>query len=137
AWVVLRDACLDLADQVRTDVSSLREDAAADTHEHREQCAAESEALEHSGCMIVEDQQHYGRAEQAEAHCEHADDPAAAERLLEPALATATSGRRGDPHVRLGGQRHTDIADRRREDRPDKEEQCAPELHYESAVVDR
>ena len=47
ARVVLGDALLDLADQVRADVGGLGEDAAADTHEHREQRRAEAEALEH------------------------------------------------------------------------------------------
>jgi hypothetical protein len=41
--------CLDLADQVGADVGGLGEDAAADTHEHREQGGAEAEALEHLG----------------------------------------------------------------------------------------
>ena len=47
ARVVLGDALLDLADQVGADVSRLGEDAAADTHEHREQRGTEAEALEH------------------------------------------------------------------------------------------
>ena len=47
ARVVLGDAGLDLADQVGADVGGLGEDAAADTHEHREQGATEAEALEH------------------------------------------------------------------------------------------
>jgi hypothetical protein len=49
ARVVLGDALLDLADQVGADVGRLGEDAAADAHEHREQRAAEGEALEHAG----------------------------------------------------------------------------------------
>ena len=48
ARVVLGDALLDLADQVGADVRGLGEDAAADTHEHREQRGAEAEALEHA-----------------------------------------------------------------------------------------
>ena len=44
ARVVLGDALLDLADEVGADVGRLREDAAADPHEHREQRAAEAEA---------------------------------------------------------------------------------------------
>ena len=47
ARVVLGDALLDLADEVGADVGGLGEDAAADTHEHREQRGAEAEALEH------------------------------------------------------------------------------------------
>ena len=47
AGVVLGDALLDLADEVRADVGGLGEDAAADTHEHRQQGRAEAEALQH------------------------------------------------------------------------------------------
>ena len=44
ARVVLRYARLDLADQVGTDVGRLGVDAAADSHEERQQRAAEAEA---------------------------------------------------------------------------------------------
>ncbi len=60
ARVVLGDALLDLADQVGADVGGLGEDAAADTHEHREQRGAEAEALQHGrGVALVE--QHHDR----------------------------------------------------------------------------
>ncbi len=44
ARVVLGDARLDLADEVGADVGGLREDAAAEPGEHRDQRAAEREA---------------------------------------------------------------------------------------------
>ena len=43
ARIVLGDAGLDLADEVGADVGGLREDAAAETGEHRDQRAAEGE----------------------------------------------------------------------------------------------
>ena len=46
ARVVLGDARLDLADEVGADVGGLREDAAAETREDRDQRAAEREADE-------------------------------------------------------------------------------------------
>ena len=53
ARVVLRDARLDLADEVGADVGGLGEDAAADPHEHREQGRAEAEALEDLGSVTL------------------------------------------------------------------------------------
>ena len=58
ARVVLGDVLLDLADQVGADVGGLGEDAAADPHEHGEQGGTEAEALEHVGCLVLEDQHH-------------------------------------------------------------------------------
>ena len=55
ARVVLGDVLLDLADQVGADVGGLGEDAAADPHEHGEQGGTEAEALEHVGCLVLED----------------------------------------------------------------------------------
>ena len=55
ARVVLGDARLDLADEVGADVGGLGEDAAADTHEHGEQGAAEAEALEDDRRGLVEE----------------------------------------------------------------------------------
>ena len=49
ARIVLRDARLDLADEVGADVRGLRVDAAAETGEDRDQRAAEGEADERRG----------------------------------------------------------------------------------------
>ena len=132
ARVVLGDARLDLADEVGADVGRLGEDAAADAHEHGEQRAAEAEALEHGRGVVVVGEQHDAGAEQAEADGEHADDAAGAERDVEAALATAAAGRRGDPDVGLGRQRHADVADRGREHGADDEEQRPAELDARS-----
>ena len=123
ARVVLRDALLDLADQVGAHVGGLGEDSAADPHEHREQGRAEAEALQHTGRLAGVDEHDDGGAEQAEADGEHADDATGAERdaggLLPAALL---AGRRGDADVRPGGEPHAEVADRRREHRADHEE---------------
>ena len=137
ARVVLGDAGLDLADEVGADVGGLGEDAAADTHEHGEQGAAEAEALEHGRGVGVVGEEHDAGAEQAQADGEHADDAAGAERDVEAALAAAATGSRGDPDVGLGRERHADVADERGEDGADDEEQRPAELHGETAVVDR
>ena len=79
AGVVLGDALLDLADQVRADVGGLGEDAAADTHEHGEHGRAEAEALEDVGRVLLVDEDDRSRAEQAEADREHAGHAAGAE----------------------------------------------------------
>ena len=112
ARVVLGDARLDLADQVGADVGGLGEDAAADTHEHGEQGAAEAEALEDDRRGLVEQQQRQGRTEQAEPDGDHPDDAAGAVGDAEGRQVAAAAGRRGDPDVAAGGQRHADEADR-------------------------
>ena len=123
ARVVLRDALLDLADEVRAHVGGLGEDAATDTHEHRQQGRAEAEALQHAGGLAGVDEHDDGRAEQPESNREHADCATGAERdaggLLPPALL---AGRRGDADVRPCGEPHTDVTDRRGEHRADHEE---------------
>ena len=83
ARVVLGDAGLDLADEVGADVGRLREDAAADAQEQREQRTTEPEADEDRGGGVLEDHDDDRRAEQAEADGEHAGDAAGAERDLE------------------------------------------------------
>ena len=123
ARVVLGDALLDLADQVGADVGGLGEDAAADTHEHRQQGGAEAEALQHLRRAARVDQHDDRGAEQAEADGEHADHAAGAERDPHGLLAAAVLARgRGDPDVRARGQPHAEVADRGREHRADQEE---------------
>ena len=67
ARVVLGDLGLDLADQVGADVGGLGEDAAADTHEHRQQRCTEAEALEDRGRLALVDQHDDRSTEQAQA----------------------------------------------------------------------
>ncbi len=122
ARVVLGDALLDLADEVGADVGRLGEDATADAHEHREQRAAEGEALEHAGGVSAVDQQHDRRAEQAQADGEHADDAAGAERQPQRLLGAGLVRGVGDAQVGAGRERHADEADQRRERRTDQEE---------------
>src|SRR5690606_27044053 len=124
--VVLRDVLLDLADQVRADVSGLGEDAATNTHEHRDQRGAETEALQHLGGLARIDQHHQRGAEQAEPDGDHADGAAGAERDPHGLLpATGLPRRRGHPQVGLRGQPHAEVADGEREAGADQEEQRA------------
>ena len=129
ARVVLRDALLDLADQVGAHVGRLGEDAAADAHEHGEQRGTEAEALEHRGRVRPVDQDDRRGAEQAEAHDAHADEPAGPERDAR-ALGTPTWLRRGsrDPDVRPRREPHAQVPDRGRETGPDQEEDRPAEL---------
>ena len=94
AGVVLGDALLDLAHEVGAHVGGLREDAAADPHEHREQRAAEPEADQHAGGVLLVDDQDRGGAEQPEAHREHAGDAAGAERDAHRLAQPETRARR-------------------------------------------
>ena len=135
AGVVLGDALLDLADEVGADVRSLGEDAAADTHEHREQGRAEGEALEHVRRVLVEAEQDDGRTQQAEADGEHADDAAGAERDPRGAPLAGGVGRVGDAQVGARRERHADEADQGREQRPDEEEHRAE--HPDAGAVGR
>ena len=111
AGVVLGDARLDLADEVGADVSGLGEDAAADPHEHREERGAEAEALEHLGRITPVDEDDDGRAEQTEAHGEHADGAAGAEGDAHAVVAAGGAGRLGDADVGLDRERHPEIPD--------------------------
>ncbi len=122
AWVVLGDALLDLADQVGADVGGLGEDAAADPHEHGQQRGTETEALQHLRRAAGVDQDHDGGAQQAETGGRQTHGAAGAEGDLHGAFATFTVGRGGHPDVRPGRQPHADVADGRREQRADQEE---------------
>ena len=131
ARVVLRDARLDLADEVGADVGGLGEDAAADAHEHREQRGAEAEALEDlRGVTLVDEHDDRG-TEQTEAHRGHADGATGAERDPHTEVAVAVARGRGDADVGLDGERHAEVADERREQRADDEEQRPAQLDPE------
>ena len=102
ARIVLGDARLDLADEVGADVGALREDAAAEAREDRDQRAAEGEADERAhgvglgdvaqaqGAVVA------GDAEQAEADDEDARHGAA----LEGDVEGLARGRCGPPRRR-------------------------------------
>ena len=85
AGVVLGDARFDFADEVGTDVSGLREDAAADACEERDRAGAEGEAQDlvqvlSSDRIATVDHREDRDAEQAEAHDAHAHHGARSER---------------------------------------------------------
>ncbi len=123
-WIVLRDSSLQLADEVRADVSRLRVDTAAQAGEDRHQARAEGEADE--GFGILED----------EIGCRHAKQPqpddhepchgAAPERHLESLVEPVSGPFRGaevgadrDVHAHVAGGCREDCAD-------DVERSCLP-----------
>ena len=123
ARVVLRDAGLDLADDVRADVGALGEDAAAEAGEDRDQRAAEAEADERVDRVLRVDVEDPGQeavvagdAEQREAGDEHAGHRAAAERDVER-RAEAAAGRLRHAGVGADGHVHADEAGRGRQRR--------------------
>ena len=122
ARVVLGDVVLDLADQVGADVGSLGEDAAADPHEHGEQRGAEAEALEHVGCLVLEEEHDQAGAEQAETDGEHADHRTGPQTDPHGGLAPLGVGRRGDPEVGPDGEVHAEVAHCSGEPGTDQEE---------------
>jgi hypothetical protein len=129
AGVVLRNAGLDLADEVGTDVCRLGEDAAAEAREDRDERGAEGER----GQRLDDDPVVGGVAggtgeipeegadrEQAEAGDEHAGYRAGAERHGQPALQRGACGFRSTD---VGADRdvHADIAGDARQNRADDE----------------
>jgi hypothetical protein len=123
--VVLRDALLNLADQVRADVRGLGVDAAADTHEHREQRRAEAETLKDVRGIPLVDEHDDGRAEQAKPHREHPRHATGAEGDPHGVPLAPLAGRRRYPDVAAHAQRHAGKAGRPGEDRADEEEETA------------
>ena len=129
ARVVLGDALLDLADQVRADVGGLGVDAAADPHEHREQRRAEAEALKHLRRVGPVDQHDDGRAEQAEPDREHARHAAGAERDPHRAALAGLARRRRDADVAAHAQRHAREPGQPGEQGANKEEDATSPAH--------
>ena len=130
--VVLRNARLDLADEVGAHIGGLGEDAAAEPREDGDERAAEGEPDEvvHGRLRGVvepagEDPVVAGDAEQAEADDEQAGDRACAEGDVGRRLDAAAS-RLGGARVRAHRDVHADEARRRREDRADEEPDRGP-----------
>ena len=115
AGVVLGDALLDLADEVRPDVGGLGVDAAAELGEERDERRAEAEADDEErglGDRDVADERRVERedaphAEEREGDDEEAGDGPAAHRDLDR-LDEAAPGRRRGPDVRLDADEHAD-----------------------------
>ena len=145
ARVVLRDTGLDLADQISADVGGLREDAAAEPGEHRDQRAAEREPDEVVDSRLGtvperagEEPVVPGDTEQTEADDEQARDRAGAERDLERRCDAFASGL-GRTQIRPHGHVHADEAGGRREDGADHEAEggSPPERVVEPDQQDR
>ena len=133
ARIVLGDARLDLPDEVGADVGRLREDAAAEAREDRDQRAAEGEAdqvVDRRALRVVEavreDRVVAGDAEEAEADDEEAGDRAGAEGDVQRGLEPA-AGRLGGAGVRAHGDVHADEAGRGRERAPIRKPIAVPQ----------
>ena len=129
ARIVLRDAGLDLADEVGADVGALGEDAAAETGEDRDQRGAERERhqrVDHRAAFRREaaraDQEPVVErdAEQRETGDQHAGDGARLERDIEAFGERLRGGLRG-ADVRAHRDVHADEAGRAGEHRTDQE----------------
>ena len=128
ARIILRDARLDLADEVAADVRTLGEDAAAETGEDRDQRGAEAER--HHGVddgaavgrelqRVDQEAEIEGHAEQRETRHQHAGDRARLEGELE---AAGERRRRGLGGAHIGADRnvHADEAGRPRQNGADQ-----------------
>ena len=127
ARVVLRDARLDLADEVGADVRGLRVDAAAESREDGDERAAEREpdqVVDRRGRRVVEPVGESpvvaGDAEEAEADDEQSRHRARAEGDVQRRRQPGARGLRG-AGVRPDGDVHADESGRRRQDRADQE----------------
>ena len=139
ARIVLRNAGLDLADQVGADVGALGEDAAAETGEDRDQRGAERERdqrVDH-GAIVRRETARTGEepvverdAEQREAGDQHAGDGAGLERDLEARGERLGRGLRG-AHVGAHRHVHADEAGGAREHRADQEADRDPAAEQE------
>ena len=114
ARVVLRDARLDLADEVGTDIRTLGEDAATEAREDGDQRAAEGETDQGTQRhLVAHDRDHElvveGDADQPETHDQHAGDRAALEGDLQRGVQ-AVVGCLGGAHVRAHRDVHADVA---------------------------
>ena len=130
ARVVLGDVVLDLADQVGAHVGGLGEDAAADPHEHRQQRGAEAEALEHLGCVVLEEDHHEARAQQAQADRQHAHGGAGAEADVHRGVAALRLRRSGHAQVGLHREVHAEVAHGRGEAGTAQEGHGAEDPHH-------
>ena len=113
--MILRDAGLDFADQVRADVGSLRVNAAAHTGEQRDRRRTKGKTGQHGDhlgdlpALPVVKQKQQAQAQHAEADHTHAHDRAAAEGDVECAVQAGARGV-GGTNVGLGGHLHADEA---------------------------
>jgi hypothetical protein len=134
ARVVLRDAGLDLADQVGADVGALGEDAAAESGEDRDQRRAEGEADHRvqqfasagGGVGGLQDPVEAGHADQAQADDQQSGDGAAAEGDVQGRVQPLRGGLRR-ANVRPHRDVHADVAGRARQDGAEHEADRRPQ----------
>ena len=125
ARVVLGNAGLDLADQVRAHVRTLGKDAAAQARKNRDQRAAEGQAdqrMQRQFAMHAHLVQHdpvAGHAEQGQPDHQHAGDRAAAKRNVHRRAEPVTRRLRRT-HIGAHGDIHADIAGGARKNRAEQ-----------------
>ena len=148
ARIVLGNAGLDLADEVAADVSTLGEDAAAETGEDRDQRSAEAERHQRvdddavGGGMaeeLGEDQEIDADAEQSQAGNQHAGDRARAEgdgktrrQALGRSLRGARIGAYRDHHADEAGRTGEDGADQEADADGDRQEPGDDDEHHDA-----
>ena len=102
--VVLRDARLNLADQVRADVGRFGIDAAADTGEQSDGGSTQREAEQ--DIIVASDQVDEAASQQTQAHHAHAHDAAAGEGDRESLVHAGLHRGIGRAHIGLGSDLH-------------------------------
>jgi hypothetical protein len=126
ARVIFRDTGLDLAHEIRTDIRTLGEDAAAQTGEDRDERGAEGQAdqrMQGMRALVAHVQQHAvvpGNAEQGEPDHQHAGDRTPTESHGEGRRKAASGGLCGT-NVGTNRNVHADVAGGPGEDRPHRE----------------
>ena len=126
ARIVLGNAGLDLADEIRPDVRAFGEDAAAQAGEDGDERAAERKRHQRldQGALLhaqrVEQAVIPGHTQQPQPHHQHAGDGAGAERDVEGGFQ-ARHGGLGGAHVRPHRNVHADVAGHARKHRADHE----------------
>ena len=142
AGIVLGDALLDLADEVRADVGGLGVDAAAELGEERHERGAEAEADDQERRVMgrlatgqpAEEGEDAVDAEQRQGDDEEAGDGAAAHRDLDRLDEAAPGGRRR-PDVGLDADVHADDPRRHRARGADDEGEPGPPAEVEPEDV--
>ena len=139
ARVILGDALLDLADQVRPDVGGLRVDPAAELGEEGHERGAEAVADDQEGRLLgvveaTEGDEHDVDAQQRQGDHEEARDRPAAHRDLDR-LDQAAPGGSGRPDVRLDADEHADDPGGHRAGGADQERDPGPPAEVEAVEL--
>ena len=120
--VILGDACLDLTDEVSTDIGCLGVDTAADTGKQCDRGSTEGEAEEN--IELADNDVQNACAEKTEADNAHAHDRAAGEGDRKSLVHTALTSSVCGADICLGSDIHADVAGKNGEYRAAQEANC-------------